>query len=152
MKIVKTFSKEFIVNNDEAENIKTVLRNGRKEFIELRNGDLINPSMVEMISEPETEAFWDGYPLSKDGKSFMRDGERIYLEPHNFKEIEYRLHPKYGVDGKVERKRIEEPNEQLDSGYRDMRNELVGKMSIGNEIRTSSQEEVARELRSNKKL
>lgn len=110
MKIVKTFSKEFVVHDDEAENIKNVLRSGGKEFIELRNGDLINPSMVEMISEPETEAFWGGYPLSKDGKSFMRDGERIYLESHNFKEIEYHLHPKYGVEGKVERKQIEGNN------------------------------------------
>lgn len=97
MKIVKTFSREFVVYNDEAENIKNVLKRGQKEFIELRSGDLINPSMVESISEPETEAFWGGYPLSKDGKSFMREGKRIFLEPQNFEEIIYKAHSKYKI-------------------------------------------------------
>ena len=94
MKIIKLFSGlEFLVENDEAEN---VARNYKaKTLLRLKSGDYIASSGIEAITEVEIVPYWNGYPLSKDCKSFMRDGQRIYLESESFNEIEYRPHPKY---------------------------------------------------------
>ena len=97
MKIIKLFSGlEFLVEDDEAENVARNYKS--KTLIKLRSGDYIASSGIEAITESETEAFWSGYPLSKDGKSFMRDGERIYLESQHLKEIEYKPHSKYKLN------------------------------------------------------
>ena len=93
MKILKTYSSEHIINDRE---VKAIIENANNDnFLLLDSGEYIKPKSAIAIIEPETEAFWNGYPLSKDSKSFMRDGQRTYLEPANFKEIEYRLHSKY---------------------------------------------------------
>ena len=88
------FSKsEFLVENDEAENVAKSYGNGG--LIQLRSGDYISTSGIESISDPDLVPHWDGYLLEKSGNSFMRDGQRIFLETKDYKEIEYKLHPRY---------------------------------------------------------
>lgn len=95
MKIIKTYSSEHIINDSE---VKIIVENSNSDkLLLLDSGEYVKAKSVIAIVEPETEAFWGGYPLSKDGKSFMRDGQRIYLEQQNFKEIEYRTHSKYKI-------------------------------------------------------
>lgn len=95
MKIIKTYSSEHIINDSE---LKKILEcNSSDVLLLLDSGEYIRPKSIIAITEPETEAFWNGYPLSKDGKSFMRDGQRVYLDPANFKEIEYKPHSKYKI-------------------------------------------------------
>lgn len=94
MKIIKMFSKsEFLVEDNEADNVAKSYGNGG--LIQLRSGDYISTSGIESISDPELMPYWNGYLLEKSGNSFMRDGQRIFLETQNYKEIEYKPHPKY---------------------------------------------------------
>ena len=86
-KIIKTFTgREFIIENDEAENIKKAMINkkDKNEFVELRSGDLLNLDRIENISNPKKIAYidvCDGIAiLNPDGISFNRDGNRIYLK------------------------------------------------------------------------
>ncbi len=85
--------KEHIVEDDEAE--KVADRFNSEKFIELRNGEIINPKGIEGIGKPSLLPYWHGYLLNSDGRSFQRDGVRIYLETENFLEIEYKTNPKY---------------------------------------------------------
>lgn len=88
------FSKsEFLVEDDEAENVARSYRSGG--LIQLRSGDYISTSGIESIADSELVPYWDGYLLEKGGNSFIRDGQRIFLETQNYKEIEYKPHPKY---------------------------------------------------------
>ena len=94
MKIVKLISgKEYCISDDEFENLKLVLRKGK--LIELSNGDIINPISVSHAGEPDKVSFWEDYPLDKEGRYFMREGRRIYLEERNFGEVVSRLAPEY---------------------------------------------------------
>lgn len=94
MKIVKTIGKlEFIVEDDEAKNI--VLAFGKQTLVQLRSGAYLNPTTIAAIIDPPKIAFWGGYRVCDDGKSFFRDGIRVYLEPKDFDEIKYIDDPKY---------------------------------------------------------
>lgn len=94
MKLLNTFSKkEILIEDDEAENIKKSILQGRG-FIELRLGDFINISSIESITEIPVIAFSQGgYQMSKDGRSFMRDGQRVYVD--DLSTIQYLPDPKY---------------------------------------------------------
>lgn len=143
MKIITMFSKkEYLVEDDEAENVAKSYNSN--QLLRLRSGELINPRGIESIGSPDAIPCWNGYPLNPDGKSFMRDGERIYLEPHNFKEVRYKLHPKYDADIEF-LPSPEKPREKLPSSQ--FAKELGQKMAIGHELRTAAQEESARDLR-----
>ena len=94
MKIIKTFSGlEFIVEEDEAENIASVF--GKNSMVKLRSSEWINTKSIEAIANIDNIPTWNGHLLSKNGDSFIREGKRVYLEKENYKEIEYTPHPRY---------------------------------------------------------
>lgn len=100
MKTLTTFSgREYILEDDEAENIKKVFK--PNTLLSLRSGEAVNSSAIEAIGDPELVPYWDGYKLDKNGSSFMRDGQRIFLETQDYKNIEYKPHPKYEVMKKM---------------------------------------------------
>ncbi len=94
MKILRTFSgHEFIVEDDEAKNIVILKNTGKKSFVELRCGDFIDISAIESIVNPPLIPMIHGYPVEKDGRTFIRDGDRIKIE--NLENIYYSEDPKY---------------------------------------------------------
>ena len=93
MKILKTYSSEHIVNDKE---IPVIIKNQNSDsFLLLDNGEYIKPKSIIAITDPELIPYWDGHLLDKNGGSFMRDGQRIFLEAKDYEEVEYKLHPKY---------------------------------------------------------
>lgn len=94
MKIIKTTIKiDFIVEDDEAENIVKVF--GKQTLVQLRNGSYLSPSTIAAIIDPPKVPYWGGYRVCEDGKSFFREGVRVYLEPLHIAEIKYLDDPKY---------------------------------------------------------
>ena len=92
-KILKTYSSEHIVNDKE---VSVIIKNQNSDsFLLLDNGEYIKPKSIIAITDPELIPYWDGYMLDKGGKSFMRNGNRIFLESQDFDKIEYKIHPKY---------------------------------------------------------
>lgn len=80
------------ISDEEAENIKKIASRGG--FVELRDGTFINTSSVSVIGDVEKMMFWKGWPITKSDNnsySFMRDGERIFLEAEHIKQINYEL-------------------------------------------------------------
>lgn len=101
MKVIQLVSgREYILSDEEADYAKKVYMAGAPA-IELTNGDVIARHNISLIGEPDKKPQWHGYPLNKDGRSFMRDGQRIYLERDSFGEIEYVDDPKYLTMPKV---------------------------------------------------
>lgn len=78
--------KKIPVTNKEAILIQNMIEQGAK-FIRTAN-EMINVNSISIIGEVDTEKYWNGYRLNSDGRSFQRDGMRIYLEGRNFREIE----------------------------------------------------------------
>lgn len=114
MKTLTTFSgREYILEDDEAENIKKVFK--PNTLLSLRNGEAVNSSAIESIGDPELIPYWNGYLLDKGGKSFMRDGQRIFLETKDFNNVEYKIHPKYIAIQKIliEKTKIISNNKKL---------------------------------------
>lgn len=113
MKVLSLMNgKEFILDEDAAKRIEASLM-GPGTVMKLPTGELVNKSSFSSLTNPETVATWWGYTLDKSGRSFMRDGERCYLEPHNIAQIEYKLHPKYGLgDVTVANKELPPGNEE----------------------------------------
>ena len=125
MKIIKLFSGlEFLVEDNEAENVAKNYKS--KTLLRLKSGDYIASSGIEAITEQDLVPYWDGYILEKSGRSFMRDGQRIFLETKDFKEIEYKPHPKY-----------EAMKEKLSDKFK----------MLSDKSRSEASEEVAREER-----
>ena len=87
MKLIKTFSRsEFVVEDDEADNIKAILQSGQKAFIQLRCGDLLNTAAIESIGAIPKALFYRGeaglYRVLKDGQSIMNSyGNKITIDP-----------------------------------------------------------------------
>ena len=75
MKVLRTFSgQEFIIANEEQENILQIKNSGKKAFIELRCGSFVDSAAIESISDIPLVAFsGGGYRLSKDGLWFMEN-------------------------------------------------------------------------------
>ncbi len=127
MKIIKMFSKsEFLVEDDEAENVAA--NYGKGGLILLRSGNYISTAGIESIADPETVPFWKDYLLEKGGRSFIRDGQRINLEAQNFKEIEYKPHPKY----EAMRKALIEKTKMISDGQRTEIGEEIAKIERKN--------------------
>ncbi len=109
MKILTMFSgREYILEDDEAEIVDVAFS---KELpVRLRSGDLINTKGMESLGNPPIVPFYDGYPMF-DGKSFMRDGERIYV--CDWSNVEYKPDPhyeqKYKLLGQLEERKNFEP-------------------------------------------
>lgn len=94
MKIIKLIDgKEYVIDDEEIGYIKHIFP--KVDFITLSNGEVINKSSISRIGDPDKIPHYHGYPLNKDGRSFIRDGERIYLEKSSFKEITHQEDPKY---------------------------------------------------------
>src|SRR3990167_8970405 len=95
MKLLKTFSnQEFIIGDDEVKIIIEIKNKDKKAFLELRCGAFVDTAAIESISDIPLRAFSEsGYPLSRDGKSFVRDGQRVYVE--DLDSIRYLPDPKY---------------------------------------------------------
>lgn len=129
MKIIKLFSGlEFLVENDEAEN---VARNYKaKTLLRLKSGDYIASSGIEAITEVEIVPYWNGYLLEKSARSFMREGQRINLTAENFSEVEYKPHPKYEA----------------------MKKALIGKMKMLPDSQRSEASEEAEERKQNARM
>lgn len=77
--------KKLPITDQEAEKICVAIEQGAK-FIRI-NTEMINVNSISIIGEVDTIKYWDGYRLNADGASFMRDGQRIYLDGHNFAQI-----------------------------------------------------------------
>ena len=93
MKLIKCYGKlEFLVEDDEAENIVKFF--GKQTLVKLRNGDYLNPATITAIIDPPKAKYWGGYRVADDN-SVYREGVKIYLEPKNIEEIEYRDDPEY---------------------------------------------------------
>ena len=94
-KILRTFSgNEWLLENDEAENVIAVKKKGVKAFLQLRCGAYVDTSAIESIGGvPVIAHSASGKPLSKDGRWFVEDGKRVYVE--NFAGIQYLPDPKY---------------------------------------------------------
>ena len=92
MKIIKLIDgKEYIITEETAENVKVAIRRGG--FIELENGAMLNVSSISRVDNPDKVKSWGGYVLRNDGRSFVRDGEVVYLNGNDvIEEIE---DPKY---------------------------------------------------------
>ena len=96
MQIIKMFGNfEHIVKDDEADNVAKMWGDNPDRPIKLRNGTTISPKGIVEIGEPKKIAYYDGYILEKGGRSFIRDGERIFLETEDYAKIEYKEHPRY---------------------------------------------------------
>ena len=95
MKLLKTFSnQEFVIDDDEVRIIIEIKNKDKKAFLELRCGAFVDTAAIESITDIPLRAFSaSGYPLSRDGKSFMRDGQRVYVE--DLDSIQYLPDPKY---------------------------------------------------------
>jgi len=94
MKIIKTTSRlEFVVENDEAENIVKAF--GKQNLVQLRSGAYLNPSTISAIIDPPKIPYWGGYRVNSDGRSFFREGVRVYLDQKHIEEIKYLDDPKY---------------------------------------------------------
>jgi len=109
--------REHLSQDDEAENVRKMWHSDSSRPINLRDGSTISPKGIAEIGDPETIPYRDGYPLNKDGRSYMRDGVRVYLEPKSYDEIKYKLHPKYKkMIEEIEKRdgnlKIEEPKEE----------------------------------------
>lgn len=87
-----TNGQEYLLSDEEAEKLKSNLD---KKLIQLSNGDVINTFIIARIGSLDRIKSWGGHVLKKDGKSFIRDGDIIYLEAHNFNEVEEIEDPKY---------------------------------------------------------
>lgn len=95
MKLLRLFSKqEFVLTEQEAEQVKKALLSGHKGFISLPTGAVISISAVETLCDVPQVAYAHGqYPLLPDGNSYMRDGQRVYLQSREH--LRYKPHPKY---------------------------------------------------------
>jgi len=101
MKIIQLISgREYLIEDEECEYIKSLIKQDKK-LIGLSNGDVINLSSISVMGEPEEVPYWDGYQLNKDGKSFMENGRRVYLDAQHLEQIEYFTNPKYQAMPKV---------------------------------------------------
>lgn len=94
MKIIVMYSgREYLVEDAEADE---VAKNYNSDaLLRLKSGERIAPKGIESICDLQLVPYWDGHLLGKSGNSFMRDGQRIYLETKDYKDIEYNPHPKY---------------------------------------------------------
>lgn len=87
--------KEYLMENEEAEYIKSLIKSGQFKFMPLSNGDIININSVARIGELDKKKFWGGNPLDKDGNYFWREGDQIHLGAKEQNEIELLDDPKY---------------------------------------------------------
>lgn len=92
MKILHTFKREYILEDDEAENIVNVLENKSNGFIKLRNGSMINIASISEISDIPKVARYKGYDVV-NGRWYYRDGDKIHIDCPE--DIEYIDDPKY---------------------------------------------------------
>src|SRR3990167_4959121 len=94
MRLIKTWSKdEYVLEDDEAQNLENLLVSGKTGFIKLRTGELINVASIEVLKGPALVARYKGYPVLKDGLHFVEGGERVLI--NNPELIEYVPDPKY---------------------------------------------------------
>lgn len=105
MKIIKTMgSQEYVISDEEAEYLGKIIMEGKVGFITLSNGDLINIKSISKIGMPDKVKSWGGYFLRSDGRSFVRDGEVVYLNGND--EIEEMDDPKYKTMNIISIKRL----------------------------------------------
>ena len=95
MKVLKKYGgKEYMLDDDEAQHIVKVKNSGKKAFIQLRSGNYVDTPAIESLDNPPLVAVSaEGYPLSKDGNSFIRNGQRVYVEDRDG--IHYVEDPRY---------------------------------------------------------
>ena len=96
MKIKKLIGgSEYVISDEEAEYLGKIVMEGKVKFITLSNGDMINTSSISKIGSLDKVKSWGGYVLRNDGRSFVRDGEVVYLNGND--DIEEIEDPKYKV-------------------------------------------------------
>lgn len=107
--IILINSQEYIVEDEEAENIKKAIAQGLR-FINLRSGEMLNILSISTIGELKKIPFWSIYPVytSSSGANYIiRDGERVYLDPRNIEEIQYKTDENFAKLQTNQNKRIE---------------------------------------------
>ncbi len=95
MKLLRTFDDEFVIADEEMIVIDQAISAGDgSKLLKLRCGAYVNTSSIKSITDIPTIAYSQGgYPLNKDGRSFMRDGQKVYVE--DLRTIQYLPDPKY---------------------------------------------------------
>lgn len=95
MKLLKTFKDEFVIDDEENGKIEKLIELGTtSQLLKLKCGAIINMSIISSITDiPKIAYSQGGYPLEKNGRSFIRDGQRVYVEDLNT--IQYLPDPKY---------------------------------------------------------
>ncbi len=84
MKTLQTISgQEYLISDEEANKIK---KNLDKKFIQISNGDVIGVMSISKIGSLDKVKSWGGYVLHKNGRSFVRDGEVVYLSGNDIPE------------------------------------------------------------------
>ena len=92
MQTIKTMDgQEYLLDDEQAENVKKAILTS--SFLQLQNGDMINTKSVSKVGSLDKVKHWGGYVLRKDGRSFLRDGDIIWLDGNE--EIEEIDDPKY---------------------------------------------------------
>lgn len=84
---------EYLVSDEESEYLKKIVLEGKVKFITLSSGDMVNISSISKIGSLDKVKSWGGYILRNDGRSFVRDGEVVYLNGND--DIEEIEDPKY---------------------------------------------------------
>ena len=132
MKIIYTFGdKEYPISDEEATKLQAMLNSGnRPHSITTRKGETVTVSAISGVGEPIFRSYWKGWPLSKAGTSFMRDGVRVYLEPHNMREVVREMdeqHRAWALEiGETTKPQIESAKESVSS----YAGQLTGKFKV----------------------
>jgi len=96
MKNLRTFSgQEYMISEEEVETLVKIKNSGEgRAFVRLRNGTYLDTSAIESIGDIPLVPMAHGmYPLSKDGRSYIREGRRVYIEDASH--IRWLPDPKY---------------------------------------------------------
>ncbi|MBI1866147.1 MAG: hypothetical protein HYS02_00060 [Candidatus Staskawiczbacteria bacterium] len=86
---------EFLMADDEAENVEKMWFGTPDKAIKLRCGASVNPKGIVAITEPDEIPIWGGETMNTDGTMIQREGRWLSLNTEQLSEVSYILAPKY---------------------------------------------------------
>ena len=86
---------EFLMADDEAENVEKMWFETPDKAIKLRCGASVNPKSIVAITDPDMIPTWGGETMNADGTMIQRDGNWLSLNEGQLEEIRYVIAPKY---------------------------------------------------------
>ena len=94
MKTLRLISgQEYLILDEESDYLSDIIIKGKTNFITLSNGDVININSISKVGSLDKVKHWGGYVLRKDGRSFLRGGDVVWLDGNEI--IEEMDDPKY---------------------------------------------------------